>query len=153
QYPLLSMGLVVRAAGDPHRIAALVRAQLLAIDKEQPVFDVKTMDEIITEQVSGVRVGAIAMLFFGLLALLLAAIGVYGVVAYSVEQRTHEIGIRMALGARARDILGMVLGQTAVLTGTGLAIGLLGAFAMNHAMVKVMFGMISLDFATFAIFT
>jgi putative ABC transport system permease protein len=153
QYPLRSMGLVMRAAGDPQKIAAQVRAQLLAVDKEQPVFDIKTMEGIITEQVSGVRVGAISMLFFGLLALLLSAIGVYGVVAYSVEQRTHEIGIRMAVGARARDILGMVLGQTARLTATGLGIGLLCAFAMSRAMVKVMFGMISLDLMTFAVFT
>jgi putative ABC transport system permease protein len=153
QYPFLSMALVIRAAGDPQKIAAEVRAQLLAVDKEQPVFDVMTMDGIITEQVSGVRVGAISMLFFGLLALLLSAIGVYGVVAYSVEQRTHEIGIRMAVGARAHDILGMVLAQTARLTGTGLGIGLLGAFAMSRGMVKAMFGMISLDWTTFAIFT
>jgi putative ABC transport system permease protein len=153
QYPLLSMGLVVRTSGDPQKIAAQVRAQLLAVDKEQPVFDIKTMEGIITEQVSGVRVGAISMLFFGLLALLLSAIGVYGVVAYSVEQRTHEIGIRMAVGARARDILGMVLAQTARLTATGLGIGLLGAFAMSRAMVKVMFGMITLDLTTFAVFT
>jgi putative ABC transport system permease protein len=123
------------------------------VDKEQPVFDVKTMEGIITEQVSGVRAGAVSMLFFGLLALLLSAIGVYGVVAYSVEQRTHEIGIRMAVGAKAGDILAMVLGQTVRLTATGLAIGLLGAFAMSRAMVKVMFGMIALDFTTFAVFT
>ena len=153
QYPLLSMGLVMRTSGDPQKIAAQVRAQLLAVDKEQPVFDVKTMEEIITEQVSGVRVGAISMLFFGLLALLLSAIGVYGVVAYSVEQRTHEIGIRMAVGARARDILGMVLAQTARLTAAGLGIGIVGAFVMSRAMVKVMFGMISLDLTTFAVFT
>jgi putative ABC transport system permease protein len=93
------------------------------------------------------------MLLLGLIALLLSAIGVYGVVAYSVEQRTHEIGIRMAVGAKARDILAMVLGQTVKLTATGLAIGLLGAFAMSRAMVKGMFGMIALDWATFAIFT
>ena len=153
QYPVLSMGLVMRTAADPQKIASQVRAQLLAVDKEQPVFDVKTMEGIITEQVSGVRVGAVSMLFFGLLALLLSAIGVYGVVAYSVEQRTHEIGIRMAVGAKAGDILAMVLGQTVRLTATGLAIGLLGAFAMSRAMVKVMFGMIALDFTTFAVFT
>jgi putative ABC transport system permease protein len=153
QYPVLSMGLVMRTAGDPQKIASQVRAQLLVVDKEQPVFDVKTMEGIITEQVSGVRVGAVSMLFFGLLALLLSAIGVYGVVAYSVEQRTHEIGIRMAVGAKARDILAMVLGQTVKLTAAGLAIGLLGAFAMSRAMVKVMFGMIALDFTTFAVFT
>ena len=153
QYPVASMGLVIRAASDPRRIASAGRAQLLAVDKEQPVFAIKTMEEIITEQTSGVRVGAVSMLFFGLLALLLSAIGVYGVVAYSVEQRTHEIGIRMAIGAGAGNILRMVLTQTVKLTAAGVAIGLLGAFAMSRAMVKAMFGMIALDWTTFAVFT
>src|SRR5262249_20517794 len=149
QHPVLFIGLVFRTADQPAKIASAVRAQLQAVDKEQPVFDVKTMDTIITEQVSGVRVGAVSMLFFGLLALLLSAMGVYGVVAYSVEQRTHEIGIRMAIGADARDILLMVLRQTASLTASGVAIGLLCAFAMSQAMVKSMFGMITLDLSTF----
>ena len=99
------------------------------------------------------RIGAIVMLFLGLVALLLSAIGVYGVIAHSVERRTHEIGIRMALGARARDILVMVLQQTGRLVVTGLLIGLSGAVAMSQAMAKSMFGMISLDVMTFAAFT
>jgi len=153
QYPVASMGIVMRAASDPQQVASAARAQLLAMDKEQPVFAVRTMEEIITEQVSGVRVGAVSMLFFGFLALLLSAIGVYGVIAYSVEQRTHEIGICMAIGAGAGDILKMVLTRTAKLTAAGVAIGLLGAFAMSRAMVKVMFGMIALDSITFMFFT
>jgi putative ABC transport system permease protein len=153
QHPLLSMGLVVRTAGDPQKAASAVRAQLLAVDKEQPLFDIKTMDTIITEQVSGVRVGTVAMLLLGALALILSAIGVYGVVANSVEQRRHEIGIRMAVGAAARDIVLMVLRQTAKHTSIGLVIGLLCAFAMSQVMVKTMFGMISLNLATFLIFT
>jgi putative ABC transport system permease protein len=153
QYPALSMGLVMRTAGDPQKVAKEARARLLAVDKEQPVFAMKSIEEIIREQTSGVRVGAIVMLSLGLLALLLAAIGIYGVIAYSVERRTHEIGIRMALGARARDILVMVLQQTGRLVVTGLLIGLPGALAMSRAMVKTMFGMISLDVMTFAAFT
>jgi len=153
QYPALSMGFVMRTAGDPQKIAAEARAQLLAVDKEQPVFAMNTMEGIITEQTSGVRIGALTMLFLGLVALLLAAIGVYGVIAHSVERRTHEIGIRMALGARARDILVMVLQQTGRLVVTGLLIGLSGAVAMSQAMAKSMFGMISLDVMTFAAFT
>src|SRR6266700_129703 len=153
QYPALAMGLVMRTSGDPQNIISQVRAQLLEVDKQQPVFDIKTMNGIVSEQVSGVRMGAVSMFMLGLLALLLSAIGVYGVVAYSVEQRTHEIGIRMAVGAQARDILGMVLGQTVRLTAMGLSAGLLGAFFMSRAMVKAMFGMIALDFTTFAVFT
>src|SRR5205807_9926415 len=79
--------------------------------------------------------------------------GVYGVVAHAAQQRTHEIGIRMAVGAQAGDILRMVLGQTVRLTATGLAFGLLAAFAMSRVMEKVMFGMIALDFVTFSAFT
>ena len=153
QYPALSMGLVMRISGGSRELASQVRAQLQSVDKEQPVFDVKSIEEIITEQVSGVRMGAVSMFFLGLLALLLSAIGVYGVVAFSVEQRTHEIGIRMAVGARARDVLVMVLGKTVRLTVIGLGIGLLGSFFMSRAMVKAMFGMISLDFTTFVVFT
>ena len=153
QSPVPFMGLVMRAAGDPQKLAAEARAQLLAVDKEQPVFDVKTMEGIITEQVSGVRVGTISILVLGLLALLLSAIGVYGVVAYSVERRAHEIGIRMAVGARAGDIRVMVLRQTARLAATGLGIGLLCSLAMSRVMVKSMFGMIALDLTTFAAFT
>jgi len=93
------------------------------------------------------------MFVLGVLALLLSAIGVYGVVAFSVEQRTHEIGIRMAVGAKARDILAMVLGKTVRLAAIGLSIGLIGAFFMSRTMVKAMFGMISLDFTTFIVFT
>jgi len=153
QYPKLSMGLVMRVSGGPREIASQVRAQLHAVDKEQPVFDVKSIEEIITEQVSGVRVGAVSMFVLGVLALLLSALGVYGVVAFSVEQRTHEIGIRMAVGAKARDILAMVLGKTVRLTAIGLSIGLISAFFMSRTMVKAMFGMISLDSTTFIVFT
>jgi putative ABC transport system permease protein len=153
QHPTPSMGLVMRVSGSPKEIASQVRAQLHAVDKEQPVFDVKSIEEIITEQVSGVRVGAVSMFVLGVLALLLSAIGVYGVVAFSVEQRTHEIGIRMAVGAKARDILAMVLGKTVRLAAMGLSIGLISAFFMSRTMVKAMFGMISLDVTTFIVFT
>ena len=153
QAPMRTMHLVLRTHGDPEKLASAVRAQMLSVDKEQPVFDVKSIETIIDEQISGVRVGAASMALYGLLALLLSAVGVYGVVAYSVEQRTHEIGIRMAVGAQPRDILRMVLGQTVKLTATGLGFGLLAAFAMSRVMAKAMFGMIALDLTTFSVFT
>jgi putative ABC transport system permease protein len=153
QEPARTMHLVVRTRGDPLMLASAIRAQVLKVDKEQPVFDVKTIETIIQEQISGVRVGAISMSFYGLLALLLSAVGVYGLVAYSVEQRAHEIGIRMALGAKAQDILRLVLAKTIKLTVIGLGFGLLGAFAMSRGMAKAMFGAITLDLTTFSLFT
>ena len=153
QHPTRTMYLVVRTQGNPERLTSAVRAQILKIDKEQPVFDVKTIATIIDEQISGVRVGAVSMAFYGLLALLLAAVGVYGVVAYSVEQRRHEIGIRMAVGANARDILRMVLGQTMKLTLTGLGCGLMGALAVSRGIAKAMFGNTALDPTTLSVIT
>lgn len=153
QSPARTMHLVVRAQGDPGKLTTSIRAQLLTVDRQQPVFDVKTIETIIDEQISGVRIGAGSMIFYGLLALLLSAMGVYGVVTHSVQQRRHEIGIRMAVGAQARDILQMVLGQTIQVTVTGLAFGLIAAFAVGRIMARTMFGMIALDPATFLIIT
>ena len=148
-----TMHLVVRTRRDPATAISAIRAQLFSVDKDQPLFDVKTMETIIDEQISGVRVGAGSMAIYGLLALLLSAIGVYGVVAHSAQQRLHEIGIRIAVGAQAGNILRMMLGQTFRLTAIGLAFGLGAAFAMSRVMERVMFGIISLDLTTFCAFT
>ena len=153
QSPARSMHLVVRTHGDPEKLATSIRTQLLSVDRQQPVFDIKSIETIIDEQISGVRIGAGSMVFYGLLALLLSAMGVYGVVTHSVEQRRREIGIRMAVGAQASDILQMVLRQTIQVTVTGLIFGLIASFAMGRVMAKTMFGMIALDPATFLIFT
>lgn len=153
QTPVRHMHFVVRSRGNPENLISEVRVQLGNLDKDQPLFDIKTIETIIDEQLSGVRVGAGSMAFYGLLALLLSAVGVYGVVNHSVQQRTREIGIRMAMGARAADVLRMVVVQTIHLTAIGLLMGLLAAFAMGRIMAKTMFGMISLDPVTFCLFT
>jgi putative ABC transport system permease protein len=152
QLALRSMHVMVRTHGDPAQLSSAIRVQMFSVDKDQPIFEVKTEEAIIDEQISGVRVGAGSMAIYGLIALLLSAVGVSGVVAHSAQQRKHEIGIRMAVGAQAGDILRMVLGQTVRLTAIGLTFGLLAAFAMGRVMEKVMFGMIALDFVTFSAF-
>jgi putative ABC transport system permease protein len=151
QMPVRSMHFVVRTRGNPEKLTSAIRSQLANVDKEQPFFDIKSIETIIDEQISGVRVGAGSMAFYGLLALLLSGLGVYGVVAHSVQQRTREIGIRMAVGARAPDIVRMVVKQTIYLTAVGLGAGLLGAFAMGRLMAKAMFGIMALDPVTFCL--
>jgi putative ABC transport system permease protein len=151
QTPVRNMHFVVRTRGNPETLTSAIRVQLANVDKKQPVFDIKSIETIIDEQISGARVGAGSMAFYGLLALLLSGLGVYGVVAHSVQQRTREIGIRMAVGARAPDIVRMVLNHTIHLAAIGLGAGLLGAFAVGRIMAKAMFGMISLDPLTFCL--
>jgi ABC-type antimicrobial peptide transport system permease subunit len=153
QQPPRSMHFILRTRGEPEAVVSAVRAQMLTVDPAQPVYEVKSLEIIIDEQSSGVRVAAAFMAFYGLLALVLSAVGVYGVVANASQQRTHEIGIRMAIGARGNDILRLVLAQTARLAATGLGIGLLCSIAMGRAMSGLMFGMIALDASTIAIFT
>ena len=104
-------GIEIRRDVDPRSLVKSVRYAVLAVDPEQPVFDVKTMDERIADATSGTRFNATLLGFFGFVALALAAVGVYGVIAYSVAERTHEIGIRVALGASRGDVAGMVMSQ------------------------------------------
>jgi putative ABC transport system permease protein len=149
QEPSSSMTLVVRTGSDPATFVPAVRAQLLAIDKDQPIFSVQTMEQVVAESVSQRR---LAMLLFGLfavLALALATTGIYGVMSYSVSQRTHEIGIRMALGAKRADVLRMILGQGMRLTLAGVGIGIVGAFAVTRTLSTMLYGVKSTDPLTY----
>src|SRR2546430_14142759 len=110
---------VVRAASDPRALATAVRGAVAALDKELPVANVKTMDELMTESVAPPRFRTTLVAVFALIGLVLAAIGIYGVMAYAVSERTHEIGIRAALGADRADVLRVVLRETAVLAAAG----------------------------------
>ena len=151
QYPKNFMSLVVRTASDPAGMMAAIRNQVLSIDKDQPVFDIKTMDQRIAKSVAPSRFVMLLLGIFSALALVLAAVGIYGVMAYLVTQRTREIGIRMAIGAQPRDVFRMVIGQGMMLALIGVGIGLVGAFGLTRLMTSMLFGVEPTDPVTFAI--
>jgi putative ABC transport system permease protein len=150
QDPWWSMALVVRTNSDPVQLAPLVRGEVRAIDAEQPVYNIKTMEQVIDESVSAKRLAMLLLVFFAFGALLLAAIGIYAVMSYAVTSRAHEIGIRMALGAQPGDILRLVIRQGLVLTFIGVALGLAGALALTRAMTEILYGVKATDPVTFA---
>jgi putative ABC transport system permease protein len=146
----LSPSITVRTAGEPALLIASIRDILAHIDKDVPMARVMTMDDILSSSVAQPRLEAVLLAFFGGLALLLAGIGIYGVIAYSVSQRTSEIGIRMALGASRFSVLQMVLTQGLRLAAVGLGIGLVLALALTRLMARILFGISPTDPATFA---
>jgi putative ABC transport system permease protein len=145
-----AMTLVLRTAGDPLSVSAAAQREIQALDREQPVADVRTMESWIDESVARARFGTTLLNLFAAVALVLAAVGLYGVMAYSVTQRTHEIGIRMALGAQPRDILRMVVGQGLVLTLIGVALGLVAAFGLTRLLGSLLYGVSATDPVVFA---
>jgi predicted permease len=142
--------LVVRTAGDPMKLAPVVRQQVWAIDANVPVVDVMTMEQRLAESVAPRRFQMLLFGAFAAVALVLAAVGIYGVISHSVSRRTHEIGIRMALGARPRDLLAMVIRQGMSLALVGAAIGLVAALALARLMASFLFNVKATDPATFA---
>jgi putative ABC transport system permease protein len=115
------------------------------LDQEQPVFEVRTLEKIIDDDLSGVKASADMMTVYGLIALVLSASGIFALMAYSVSQRTHEIGVRMALGAQHKDVLRMVVGRALTLALIGLAIGVPAALALTRALSSVLFGVSQVD--------
>jgi putative ABC transport system permease protein len=144
------MFLVLRSAGDPASLTSAVREAVAAIDKDQPVFNVNTMTQLVNDSVATRHITLVLLGLFSALALVLAAIGIYGVIAYSVQQRTHEIGIRMALGAQRTDVLRLVVGHGVKLAALGIAIGVAAAFGLTRLMSSLLFGTGSTDPVTFA---
>ncbi|HET7114801.1 MAG TPA: FtsX-like permease family protein, partial [Pyrinomonadaceae bacterium] len=134
---------------DPQSLTAAVTRAVQAIDKDVPIAEVATFESILAREASPRRFNAGLFAVFALLALVLAATGVYGVLSYSVSQRTHEVGIRMALGAARRDVLRLFMGQGMTLVLLGVIIGLAGAFALTRLMSSLLFGVSTTDLTTF----
>ena len=151
QQPSTSFVLVVKTAGDPAGLAASVRAAVRSADPEQPVFDVKTMAQRMEDAAQPRRAPMILLSLFSGVALLLAALGVYGVLAFSVAQRTSEFGIRLALGATAGDIARLVLRQGTLLVLVGVGGGLAGYLALSRIVAKLLYGVAATDLATLAL--
>ena len=146
-----SGSLVIRAAVDPESLVPAVRKAVWSVDPEQPVVDVLTMDQILDNDASQRRLQAMLLGVLAGLAVLLAAIGLYGILAYSVGQRWSEFGLRMALGASPEMLLGRIVGQGLVLTAVGLLAGLVGALALSRLMTAFLFGIPATDPATYAV--
>lgn len=149
QVPSSRMSLVVRTSGDPMSLSTALKTQIRAIDKDLPAGEAVTMEERLAESNSGRRFNMLLLSAFALVALLLAIVGIYGVMSYSVSQRTHEIGIRMAVGARPGDVFRLVIRQGMILAVIGVAVGLIGAFALTRLMVTMLFGVEPTDPLTF----
>ncbi len=153
QEPLPGMEVYMRTDRDPMELAGAAREQLRRVDSSQAAFNVESQEQRITEQTGGIRASARTMTMYAVIALLLALTGIYAVISYSVAQRTHEIGVRVALGADQGDILRMTLGQGVRMAGVGLAIGLPAAILLTHAMSSVLYNVLVLDPIWFAVLT
>jgi putative ABC transport system permease protein len=132
--------LVIRTTVDPRDLAAAARASAATIDKDQPVADIKTMTQLVEKKLATRRLNTLLMTLFAALALSLAAVGIFGLVSYSVARRTHEIGIRMALGARRFTILRMLTAETLALGGIGVAAGVAGSLAASRLLASMLYG-------------
>jgi putative ABC transport system permease protein len=149
QNPYLTMSLIIRGTQDPTRMVSGVRSEVHALDAALPVSNIKTISQMIYERVSPKRLMTYILAVFALCALLLASVGIYGVMSYAVSQRTQEIGIRMALGARTADVLKLVVSNGMKLTLIGVLIGLAGAFALTRFLENLLFHVTPTDKVTF----
>jgi putative ABC transport system permease protein len=143
------MQLAVRTKADPQSLTPAIRREVAAVDADMPVYEVKTHAKVIHESVIGLTYVSTMMLVMGVIALVLASVGLYGVMAYAVTERTHEIGVRMALGAETRDVLRLMLARGITLTGIGLALGLVLSVALARLLSGLVYGVSATDFATF----
>ena len=143
------MSVAVRTTGDPLLMARPVREAIHTVDKDMPLSNVKSMDDLLESSLGQRRLSMILLGAFSAIALLLASIGIYGVLAYSVTQRSRELGIRMALGAARGRVLRLVIGQGMALATVGIAIGLAGAFALTRFLASQLYSITPTDPATF----
>jgi len=141
--------LVVRTSVEPTSLSLPLRNAVWAVDKDQPVSNIRAMDDIVSEAVARQRFSTMLLGIFASLALVLAAVGIYGVMSYSVAQRTREIGVRMALGAQRTDVLKLTMGQGFKLVAIGVGLGLIAAFILTRVMASLLFGVSATDPTTF----
>jgi len=153
QAPTPAMTVLMRTAGDPLAVAGGARSLVRGVDRNPPIYGVRSMEQNIAWQTSGVGGAALSMERYAVIALLLAITGIYAVTSYAVAQRTHEIGVRMALGACQTDVLKMVIGQSFRMAGAGLAIGLPLAYVLTRVVSSLLYNVIPVDFLAFAGFT
>jgi putative ABC transport system permease protein len=150
QMPMNSMTVIIKGTSDPNQLLGSIRQAVRQIDPDQPIYNPRTMGEIRAESVAPERLNLTLLAIFAGIALVLAIVGIYGVMSYSVTQRTHEIGIRMAIGAQPRDVFTMILGQGMKLALIGIGLGLVGAFALTRLMASMLFGVEPTDATTFS---
>jgi putative ABC transport system permease protein len=150
QSPAGSMDVVLRTIGDPLALSNSAREAVWSLDRDLPIPSIQTMEQILSERVAQRRLNMLLLGLFAMVALILAAVGIYGVMSYAVTQRTNEIGIRMALGAQTGDVVGLVLKHGMALTLVGVAIGLIATFMLTRLMASLLFGVSVRDPITFA---
>jgi putative ABC transport system permease protein len=153
QQPESASAFVVRTSGDPLTLVGIVNKQILTLDPDQPAYDLRSLDQVISDGLSGIELASHMMLVFAACALLLAAAGIFAVTAYSVTQRTHEIGVRVALGARRSDVLSLVVGGALKTAAIGLGIGLALAVLLTRAVSSALFGVVQFDVITITLLT
>jgi putative ABC transport system permease protein len=151
ELPVGGMTLMLRTTGDPSAVAASARGVIRALDPLQPIGEVSTMESLLSVSVARARFSAFLLTVFSIVALVMAAVGIYGVMSYSVLQRTHEIGVRMALGAQSRDVLKLVVKRGVVLGVIGVAVGLAASFGLTRLLATLLFEVTATDRATFAV--
>jgi putative ABC transport system permease protein len=149
QDPWPSLSLAIRTSSEPYRLAATVQKEVQAVDPEQPVYRVRTMEELVEGSLARRRLSMLLLSIFAGAAVILAAVGIYGIMAYWVNQRSHEMGVRMALGAGRLDVLRLVLRQSLMLAGVGVAVGLVGSLALTRFIASLLFNVRANDPMTF----